>query len=33
VDDNAVRVFAGSATVTIIDDTADGKVAFCFQLQ
>lgn len=33
VDGNAVRVFAGSATVTILEDTTDGKVTFCFQLQ
>ena len=32
-DDSAVRVVAGNAAVTIVEDTTDGKVDFGFQLR
>ena len=32
-DDSAVRVVAGGAAVTIVEDTTDGKVDFGYQLR
>ena len=32
-DDSAVRVVAGSAAVTIVEDTTDGKVDLCWVLK